>query len=112
MPVINDFPLFLGNDQIVPVTIAPPTPIGGYDLLFRVTRNYGSTSGFITKSAASGYNGVSGITIISSGGGQLQVRINAVDSSGLGQGAYFYALTRINSGFVTELAEGFMLAQP
>ena len=102
------------DDGVISISLAPPAAIGAASLRFRIVPRFAGLSGFISKTCASGYgNGASGITIVDSGAGRLNVALNAADTSGLGAGAYPYDLVRLDSGYRTQLAAGyFLLREP
>lgn len=115
MAVIADFTLPLQNNGILTVPMTPPTAVGGWSLTFVMNRNYGMplTSGLVTKSCASGYgNGVSGITVINSGQGIVQVAFNPAEVSGLPFGNYACRMERTDPGLETTIYEGFRLGVP
>ena len=112
MSTLANFPLTKDTDNNLDISIVPAVSIGGWSMEFEVQKNFWGSSGLILKSVSSGLNGASGITVTDSGQGQLRVRLNAVDSSGLAYGAYAYQLNRTNSGFQTVLSEGYISVQP
>ncbi len=112
MAIPINFSLIRGEDAILNVNLNPPTPIGGWNLQFRVNKRFGSCSGLIFKNSASGFNGVSGITITNSGQGMFQIGINSVDTSGFQFGNYSFSTTRLDSGNVTVLNTGFLVLLP
>lgn len=114
MAVYSDFTLTQFEDSTLTVSITPPTAIGLWDFNFNVRKRFGSESGLIVKSSASGYGaGQSGISIVDSGQGRVNVRINTQDTSGLEPNfAYAYALNRSNSGSVTVLTTGYFKLLP
>ncbi len=102
----QDFSLCKYEDGILIITMTPPVPIGGWPLQFSVSKAFGGDP-FIVKTCASGYYGVSGITIQNSGAGIFQIRINSIDTSGVEYGAYAQKCERMQSGFRTEIENGF-----
>ena len=107
----QDFSLCKGEDGILVISMTPPVPIGGWPIEWSASVAFGGTA-FVTKSCASGYHGVSGITIQNSGAGIFQVRINSVDTSGVEFGAYAQKCLRTQSGFQTEIENGFWNITP
>ena len=115
MPVQADFQLPQFSDATFLVNLAPPVAIGGWSLRCLVAKRFGDeyVSGLITKSCASGYGaGQSGITILNSGQGRIQINLVARDTSGLTWGGYQYAVERLDSGSRTILTQGQLLLAP
>lgn len=109
MSVYQDFSLMRYEDGVLNFGLEPPQPVGAWTVQFQVTQRFGSTSGLITKSISSGYNIVSGITVVNSGLGQMNIAINHVDTSGFQPGNYAYSVVRQDSGNVATLTEGYLL---
>ncbi len=109
MPVYADFPIVQQEDMRVSLNMNPPVPIGQWTIQFQVQRRFGGISGIMFASVASGFNGMSGITIIDSGQGQMVVTIPSVVTSGMNPGPKAFAGNRIDSGFHTCIVEGFLL---
>ena len=112
MPVIADYSFVKFDDGTITVGLQNPTPIGGWDIRYVVTRRFDGSSGLIVKSVASGYNGQSGITITDSGQGVFNIALNGIDTSGLNPGNYASKCERTNSGFHTTLTLGYLLLLP
>ena len=112
MPVYTDITMLKFEDGTFIVSLAPQSPIGGNNLRWQVVKRFGSTSGLITKSVASGYNNVSGINVTNSGAGVMQITLNSSDTSGLDYGNYVYALERLDSCSRTVISEGFFSVLP
>ena len=110
--VLVDFQHVRMDDGILTVSMAPPVAVDGWSIRFEVFKHFGGVSGMMLKSYASGYNGVSGITITNSGQGVFNVRLNQVDTSGLEYGNYACQITRMNSGARTVIDEGFITITP
>lgn len=108
MPVYGDFTLGQREDGSLTIPMSPPQPIGGFTLEFTVLSHFGGISGLITKSCASGFYS-SGITLVNSGQGILQISINAGDTSGWVPNAYPFVVQRLDSGFRTDLTTGYLL---
>ncbi len=106
-----DFFLHKREDALLEVPLTPITAIGGWSIETRFSRNFGSTSGWIVKSMASGFYGVSGMNISNSGVGIFYFEINSLDTSGLTAGNYAYTTVRTDSGFRTDLAQGYLNLQ-
>ncbi len=108
MSQFSDWALAKDEDGTLTIQMTPPTAVGGWDARFDIAKRFGGTP-IVTKYVASGFNGVSGITITNSGQGIFSVRIDAADSSGLDEGVYASWLKRTSSGFSTVLFEGYRL---
>lgn len=111
MPSEANYPLVRYEDGLLTVGLAPPTDVGGWAVQLTVMKHFGG-SGFILRSVASGYIGVSGMTILDSGVGVFQASINSPDSSGRDPGNYAFLLERVDSGFNTVLTRGYMTLTP
>ncbi len=61
---------------------------------------------------ASGFYATSGMNIVDSGNGQLSVQVNAGDFSGQSYGNYAFQVHRADSGFATDLTQGYCLLKP
>lgn len=109
---LKDFSWVKFDDGSLAVSMTPPQPVGGWDIQFRVTKRFGGESGLIVKSCASGFAGVSGITIAASGEGDFTIRLNSLDTSGLSYGNYAYQTMRRNSGAFQVINEGYLLLTP
>ena len=109
MPVKIDFHLPRSSQGNLTVALSPPTSIDGWSIQFQMVKRQGSTSGIITKSMASGFNGVSGMEVANTGQGIFTVSFNPAEVSGLDPGNYAYTVQRLGSGFQTCLAEGFRI---
>ena len=114
MPVYQNFSMAKFENAVLAVTITPPTAVGSWNLSFVVMKRFNGEESLIVKSSTSGFGaGQSGITILNSGNGQIAVKINTPDTSGLCPNyAYAFALTRVNSGFNTVLTEGYLKLLP
>jgi len=113
MPVIADFGEFAQyEDGLINVSLAPPTNISGWSLQFQVGKRFGWTSGLITRSCASGFNNVSGINVVNGAQGQFKISLQSVDTSGMNFGAYAGYCQRLDSGFHTNLVEGYLIVVP
>ncbi len=112
MAVIVDFPIDRYEDGVLYINLTPPIAIGGQAIVFQVAKRFGSSTPFITRSMSSGYYNVSGAGIVDSGNGQLSVQVNASDFSGQSFGNYAYQLHRADSGFATDLTQGFAILKP
>jgi len=109
MPVTSDFRLDLSSDGVVTLQLAPPNAIGGWSLQFILSKAFGGTAQ-VTKSMASGYYNVSGMNIVNSGQGILSITFHPAEVSGLDQGNYAYQISRLDSGYQSDLADGFRIA--
>lgn len=113
MAIQFDLPLARWEDGILTVALDPPTPIAGWDLRFKVQKRFGIASGLIEKVSSSGFvGGQSGITVVNSGAGVINIAINKPDTSGLAFGNYACSVQRVNSGFQTALSQGFLILYP
>lgn len=109
---LSDWSFVRFEDGNLQFSMSPATPLGGSYIQFELSKRFGSASGLIIKSIQSGYNGVSGITMVNSGNGQLSISYNSVDSSGLDFGVYSYSIQRLDSGSRTNLACGYTILLP
>ena len=100
------------EDGLLVISLVPPIPIGGQSWQFEVLNRFGGVSGRIIKSMASGHYNVSGMNIVNSGQGVMNVAINSVDTSGLQWGNYAFTVTRLDSGNRQAATEGFLKIQP
>ena len=112
MSVNIDFSLPSYQDGTLVVPLQPPVGISGWNISFTMWRRpqtiSGSVSGLITKSAASGFNNVSGIQVSDGVAGVFNVNLYRLDvSGGLDPGNYFYQIARLDSGNATILTTGF-----
>jgi hypothetical protein len=99
------------NGNLV-INLDPPTAIGG-SLGFVLGRYFEGDMNTIVKTAASGFNGVSGLTVLNSGQGQFSVALTTADTSGLDYGNYAFRAGAMTSGLVTtEYTLGFMCVTP
>lgn len=114
MAVYQNFSMAKFENLAIAISITPPTAVGTWDFNFSVRKRFNGESGLITKVCTSGYGAnQSGITIANSGNGQIVIRLNTPDTSGLDPNyAYAYALTRVNSGANTVLTEGYLRLLP
>ena len=102
------FSLHKLEDADITVPLVPETAIGGWSVQMQLSKRFGSTSGHILKSMASGYYGVSGMNIVNAGQGQFSFTVQSRDTSGMDAGIYAYTIRRIDSGFYTDLTQGYM----
>lgn len=112
MPVFSNFTWTKFDDGNLLINLDPPTAIGGQNLAFNLGRYFGGEMGTIVKTAASGFNGVSGLTVVNSGQGQMSVALTSLDTSGLDFGNYSYKVARTTSGQVAAFTEGYCLLGP
>lgn len=112
MPIIADFTISRYADGILSIDLEPPIPIGGWNIQMTIQKRLGSTTPLIVKNVATGFNGVSGITITNSGQGKMDIVVRSADASGLEFGNYSHNVWRMDSGNRTLLSEGYMLLQP
>jgi hypothetical protein len=100
------------SDGMLTIGMAPPQPIGGWSIRLEVLNAFGGMSGLIQKYCASGYNGVSGITVVNSGEGIMQVQFNSPDTSGMNYGNYPIVVEALQSGGRTPICEGYFTLGP
>lgn len=114
MPIQIDYALVRFEDGQLVVALTPPTPIGGWTIQYTEAVRFGtpSASGIVIRSTASGYNGVSGITVLNSGVGEFSVEVRSVDSSGREFGNYAFWIERLDSGSRTMLTQGYKMLKP
>ena len=106
-----DYNVRRGEDALLSGIRIENTAIGGWNIQLSLFTHFGG-SGLLQKVTASGFNGVSGVTITSSGLGTYTARMNSVESSGLAYGAYPYVVERLTSGSRTVLQQGYIVVQP
>jgi hypothetical protein len=109
MPVQVDYEMVKYEDGVLNISMNPSVNIGGWSIRFVMGRHFGGDldmSGRIVKSTASGFDGVSGITILDSGAGRFKV--TGIDTSGLEVGNHAYSATRVDSGARTVLVAGYV----
>ena len=114
--ITTQFSLPALADGTLTIGLQPAVNISGWTLQCTTWKNQqtisGSVSGLITKSAASGFNNVSGINVTNGAGGVLNVNFNRFDvSGGLEVGTYYFLLERLDSGNATPLANGLRLVK-
>jgi hypothetical protein len=109
MSCIVDFAQVKFSDGAFVVVLKDPTPVGDWEVEFTLSKRFGDPSPFIRKSSASGYNGVSGVTVTSSGNGQWSIPLYNSEVSGKDPGNYAYVFGRTTSGVRTELSKGFRI---
>ena len=112
MAALVDFSLARQEDGSLNIAMAPSVNISGWSLQFTLLKSFGGISGIVIGSCASGFNGVSGISVINGLQGNFTCTIGSQFTSGLGWGAYAYDIQRLDSGFRTVLVEGNMLLLP
>lgn len=107
-----DVPLSWNEDANYRVGVAPPTPIGGWTIEFNMYARIGGEP-IVTLYTASGYNGASGLSIANSGDGILDIPLYLRSYlSGRDFGNYPYYAKRTDSGYVTNLVEGYVIYTP
>lgn len=112
MPIFTDYSICKFEDGLLTVQLVNPTPIGGWSIRADFTKRLGGTAR-VSKYVASGYpNGASGITIVDSGTGVFRIRLDSADTSGLGYSNYAFDVRRTDSGFVTDIAQGYESVYP
>ena len=112
MPLIADFTLARQEDSPLTISMSPTVPIGAWNIEFTCQKRFGGQTDLISKITNSGYNSVSGITIVNSGNGTFSVTINSNETSGLQYGNYAYLIERLGSGTRTILVEGYLILTP
>ncbi len=109
MAVYQDFSLIRYEDGVLNFNMEPPEPVGGWSVSFQVFRRFLSTTPLITKSISSGFNNQSGIVVANSGLGQMNITLNAIDTSGFDPGNYAFRIQRLDSGNAFTMTEGYLL---
>jgi hypothetical protein len=112
MPIIANFTLARLEDGVLTIGLEPPAAIGGWNLQLTCMKRFGGQTPLFLKSCASGFNGVSGITVVNSGQGIFNIPINSVDTSGSEYGNYATFIERLDSGFRTVIDEGYLTVNP
>lgn len=112
MPDFSTFKLSKYTDGTITIGIDPPTAIGGWDLRFKMTKEFNGVSGLVNKYVSSGLNAASGMSIVSSGDGVISIDINKADTSGLDYGNYAFVVDRYSSGFSTIVSNGYVILTP
>lgn len=112
MPIFTDYSICKFEDGVLTIQLVNPTPIGGWSLRADFTKRLGGTPR-VTKWISSGTpNGASGITITDSGQGVFRIALDSADTSGLAYGNYAFDVRRTDSGFVTDIAQGYQMVFP
>ena len=106
MPVETSFSLPRQEDATITVVMTPPVSITGWPIQFNFLKRFGGDPLF-SKYLASGFNGVSGISIVDAGQGVFNVSLEANNTSGFQPGNYAVQTFRLSSGARTELTCGF-----
>lgn len=109
MPVYADFPLGLSEFGVVAFSLQNPTPISGWSVQFDLARRPGGVP-FFSAYLASGFDGVSGITLVNGAIGTFTVDLPPSIMSGRDPGNFGYKIHRSNSGFQTDLTLGYRVA--
>lgn len=113
MPVITEYGLCRLEDGTLVVNLTPPGRIDNMTIRYLETKRFGQqTSGYVEKWYASGYNTVSGISIINSGEGVMRITMDSVETSGREYGNYSFRVERMDSGYRTVIAEGYRMVNP
>ncbi len=110
--VLTDFTMGSNEDAILQISLTPPANIQNWNIAFVAMNNFGGVSGLIEKNMASGYVGVSGISIVNQNAGVFNVQINSQDTSGLDTKNFAYSIQRLDSGARTILSEGYLSLSP
>lgn len=110
MSVQVDFTLSRVEVGTLDIPLEPPTAVGGWTIEYQMWRRQGATGTPLSlKSIASGYDAVSGITMINSGQGMFRVSLAPADVSGMSPGNYYYQIIRTDSGQQTLLTQGYRM---
>ena len=107
--VINLSP---GQDATLTIPLSPPTAVGGEQYKFLMTKRFGGGSGLVECYVNSGYNGVSGMSVVNSGQGQFQITFPGLNTSGLEFGNYACTIFRTKSGFFTPVSDFYITLGP
>jgi hypothetical protein len=100
------------DDGLLIVNLAAATNISGWTIAMRLQNSFGGISGLAQFSCASGFNGVSGITVTDGVNGVFQVQVAGPQTSGLDFKNYAMDISRLDSGFHTQLVGGFLCLTP
>ncbi len=109
MAILTDYQLNLPEKGVLTIEMTPPIGISGWTIEYRLTKRFGSDDYIIQNSCASGFNGVSGITVTNGAAGIMNIVNFPQYMSGKLPGPYAWTLLRTNSGHQTELARGYRL---
>ena len=109
MAVLVDYSVDKLSDTSILLEMQPPVPVGGWTVVHTVTKRLGGLSGLIVLSCASGFSGVSGITVSDSGAGRFTLSYQSVYTSGWLPGVYTHATERVMSGQRSTLSKGFLV---
>lgn len=107
MPLESDFLLQRDENGNVIITLTAPSPVGGEYLRFQMTKRFGSDTSIYSAYSNSGVDGVSGLSILDSGQGKVQISFEPSYVSGYEAGNYACKLQRLSSGRWTKIWEGF-----
>lgn len=110
MSVQVDFTLPMPSAGTLQVSLQPPTTISGWSIKFDLMYRFGSPQPIISKYLASGYTGVSGITLVDGVKGIFNVSLYPLEVSGLDPQNLAYQTYRTDSGAQTAINGGFRLA--
>ena len=111
MPIIHNFSIVHREPGKFPISLSPAVSIGGRTIEYVLLNHYGGQPR-LTKSAASGFSAVSGITITNSSEGKFQVDIIGADTSGWPFGVYPHEARIISGGGRITLTQGYMTLLP
>ena len=114
MPIFTNFSIVKMEDGVLTVQLVNPVPIGGWSITAAFSKRLGGDP-WVYKYMASGLSngtsgnpyGASGITIVNSGTGVFQVRLDAADTSGLNSQNIAFDINRTDSGHRTCIAQGY-----
>lgn len=113
MPIQQDFQASYWSENNVTLALNPPAPVSGLAITFSCTRRAGGDDVVLLKSCASGFNGVSGITVTNGQQGVMDIRINpAADISGTAVGNYVWQARIVTSGLAVTLGDGYLSVNP
>lgn len=88
--------MFRGEDKPITFTVTPAEDITGWSLTFTVARRADSTTKLLTKSC----------TLVTPASGIFKATLVPADTAGIAPGAYFWDVTRTNTGSVTVVGYG------
>lgn len=110
MSVQGDFGIIRYEDGIITVNLTPPVAITGWSIVWTCQKRFGNTPDPVAvRSASSGFNGVSGITVTNAGQGVFTIQLpTQAEMSGRDFGNYANSAIRTDSGYRTVLSQGFM----
>ena len=111
MPPFYTFQLVKGDDGSFTIGLQPPISISGMGLRFDVMKRFGATP-IVSFYCASGYNGVSGLTVTNGSQGIVNAKQYNQMVSGIDYSNLALALVRTDSGHITTFVEAYETIMP